>query len=160
MAIIVGCQIFDVELNRNRLGFIRLQQPGLLECDEIRRRLFDAPIGIWRIIIDFNHVFTCRGSRIGHGDVEFHRTGLLVIGDIAHTLVERRIAQTVSERILHHVIVIDHPFHCGGLIVFVSDVDAFHIVDKCRKRICREGVIFGNPEFFHVVPCERTEIVE
>ena len=74
---VIGSHFLSSEGNSDRLGSAGLQQTGLGKLNQVSGSLFNAAVGVRRIVVDLDNVLTSHIA--GIGDVDFH-------GDLAVSL--------------------------------------------------------------------------
>ena len=130
--VIIRSHVVIIELDLHSLRGARLKLLGLLESDKVLGSLLDAAIGVRRIVVDLNNVLAGGVASVGDGHVE--RDLAVLVGDVAHLLLEAGVAQAVTERIDDRVIVIDQTFIGSSLVELVAHVNTFDIVDEGREH--------------------------
>ena len=158
--IIIRSKIFHIDADRQLLGCAGIEQVCFVECHEVRGSLFNAAVLVRRIVINFYDVLAGNIACVRNCYIEGKNAVLL--GDIAHLLIEGRVGKTIAERILHNIVILDEAFLRCCLVELVSYIDAFRIVDEarncqcifaCRKRLA------GDIELIHVGVVEVAEVV-
>ena len=157
--VIIRHQLFFADRNIYGLCRAGLEHSGLLELHEVCACLLNAAVCVRRIGVNFNNIFA--GHSTGVGDVDREGDGSAVVLDVAHLLREGRVGQTVAERILNNVLILDEAFHGCCLIETIAYIDAFHVVDEGRNssRFCSGKSDRGVLELVHVGVVEVTEVV-
>ena len=156
---VVGGERIAVPCDRQRLGLTGLQQLRLLVRQQVRGSLFDATVGVGRVVVDLDDVLTGDLAGVRDGHVRGHGSRGLVDRDVAHRLGERRVGQAETERVDDLVAVVDDVLSGGRLVPAVADVDRVVVVDEGRLRLGAlvEGVVLG--ELRHVRVLEVAEVV-
>ena len=108
------------------LALSRLQFFCLLILDQVYGSFLNAAVCIRRCVINFYHIFSCNITGVG----DFYIKGNCVIThvEIFHFLRESRVGKSVSKRIFYIVVILDQAFFCGGLVEFITYVNAFHVI--------------------------------
>ena len=152
--LVVGGHVVIVELDLHGLGSARLELLGLFERNQVLGCLLDAAIGVRRVVVDLDHVLA--GLIAGVGDGHIERDLAVLVGDLAHLLLERRVGQAVAEREHDGVVVVDQTFVGGGLIELVANVDAFDVVDERRghRDLVATEAHVGSSEIIRIVVSE------
>ena len=126
--VIVGSQILDRDGEVDGLALAGGKLAGLGEVQQVCGSLFNAAVGVRRIIIDLHDILA--GSRAGIGDGDRELQAAAVAGDVAHLLGEGGVAQAVAKGIDNFLVIVDEALIGGSLIELVADVDALNVVDE------------------------------
>ena len=151
---VVGGHILGLEGHGDVLGCAGSQLRGLGKADEVCSGLFDAAVGVGRIVVDLHHFLA--GSRAGVGDGDIHGDGAVSLGNAVEGLGEGGVAQAAAEGIHHSLVVVDETFCGGSLVELVAHVDAFHIIHESRDGVSTKG---AGLELIHVGVVEVAKVV-
>src|SRR5699024_7543138 len=112
VAVVIGSHIFHVELDGDILGRTGFQLSGLGKADQVGGSLFNAAVGVGRVVVDFHNVLAGHGTGVGDGDT--HGDDAVSLGHTIELLRERGVAEAVAEGILHHRVIVDEALHSGS----------------------------------------------
>ena len=156
---VIGGHVLHGEPDGNGFGAARRNQAGFGELHQIRGRLFNAAVGIRRVKIDFNYVFS--GGAAVVDDSHIKRDHAVRHGQRSHLLRKLGIGQAVAKGILHVSVVVQEILGIRRLPVFIAHIDALHIVDKghgsVRRRVRRED---GRRHIVHIGVTEVAKVVD
>ena len=151
---IVGGHILGLEGNGDVLGSAGSQLRSLCKADQVCRSLFDAAVGVGRVIVDLHDLLA--GGRAGVGDGDIHSDGAVSLGNAVQGLGEGGVAQATAKGIHHSLVVVDEAFSGGSLVELVAHIDAFHIVHESRDGLGTKG---AGLELIHVGVVEVAKVV-
>ena len=144
--LIVGSNIFCIEIDRDGLACAGFQSSGLAEADKLDRSLLNTARDVRSLRIELNHALARDGTGVGDlhdslalaADVELDALKLLLEGGVGFAVAERvsdlrgivpcalgseHARRTVGVALAEDRILV------AGLIVLVADIDAFGLDD-------------------------------
>ena len=135
---VVAFQLLFLERCRDRFTCARLQQAGLRIANQFDRGLlygvFFVVLSVGTLCIDLNNILARSTASVGYSDAYRASVSRPGRGEVFPFKSCQR--QTITERILHsllivilaHVAVFHDSIFIAGLIIFITDIDAFGIV--------------------------------
>ena len=148
--VVVRRHIFRRERQRHFFGFA-CRYFHFIECDKIYRGLLYAALGVRRRVIYLYNVFTVNVSGVLYAYRDSNAVRICRV--IGYLLLERRVRQTVTERVNYRFIVIETAviacfrFHIRRFIVLIAYIYALfilhHISFRRRRTLCDIAVLYA-----------------
>ena len=124
-AAVKGSHVLLTEGNRQRLGFTGVQQAGFGKPGQDHVRFLHAALRIRCGVIHLCHVLSGYAASVFH--LHLHNDIPAAIHKTFNGLAERGIAETIAERILYGLVIVDEAIRRGRLIIAVAHINAFSI---------------------------------